>query len=272
MKRSLSILFVILSIVCCANAQSKDDIKLVKQLVNNPSQRKPLPSIMTDDSICNDFVYIMEKMDESVIESMLDSARTRQKENNFLDEHIDLVLNSEQAAAFREKMIREKLRLDYFVEEYDILKDNRRAEQREMPESELVYLYYSMSGMMNYPYMPASITRMSEDKAIVKYAPPYYEKSFETSADYLQELREIVRDEKLYQLHGSYRMRTCKLPDFYEQIEILDGMSWSFEAKFADGTTISSGGERYPQQDVYKIQKALENIIIQYIQNHQQKK
>lgn len=103
----------------------------------------------------------------------------------------------------------------------------------QMPESELVSITYTRSGTMaGYEY-EGHVTKTDSGvvaKAMRKNYSPLYQLKVDKKA--LADLRDIIREEKMYAYEPDYR------PPF----QIYDGYSWSFEAVFADGKSISSSG------------------------------
>ena len=54
-------------------------------------------------------------------------------------------------------------------------------------------------------------------------------------------MHDAIISQHLYQLHGYYGFKDWDLPDI-EKYRLLDGQKWNFEAKYSDGTVISSSG------------------------------
>lgn len=105
---------------------------------------------------------------------------------------------------------------------------------KKMPESELVSVEYTRSGTMaGYEYEG----RVEKDstggfvlRAMQESYGPLYEKRL--NAEELKYFLRIIEEEKMFKYKESYR----------PAMEVLDGWSWSFDARFADGSSIASHG------------------------------
>lgn len=103
-----------------------------------------------------------------------------------------------------------------------------------MPKGQLVKIEYSESGTMaGYRYY-GCVELQKDGSVIVKAQKESYGEIIEkkVKAEVLTELRNIVKEHKMYKYKERYR----------PFLKVLDGYSWSFYAKFSDGESISSNG------------------------------
>ncbi len=267
----------LLAIFCCCLIPSlmkgqstpfgREELRTVKSFVRNPLLRVPLPYLMRSDMDCMNFSTHLLGQSEQELLQVADSAMARKKENDFILERIDYAVSPAKAEKIKEQIHREELRLEAFEYNYKRFKAIKEAERREMPKGELVYIRYSISGMVYYPLMPANIRKVDENKALVTYAEGYYEKSFETDVSFLSELREYIKDKKLYKLYSTYDNHSFdNLPDLGGPWMKLDGMTWDFTAKFSDGTVIDVGGNNPSGADLSTLQLMIENLINKHLE------
>lgn len=107
--------------------------------------------------------------------------------------------------------------------------------QKKMPEGDLVRVEFSRHGTMaGYEYYG----RVKQDstgayvlRAMRESRGPLYEKKVDAAV--IQKFRQIIEEEKMYKYKEVYT----------PMMRVLDGWSWSFSAKFSDGTVISAHGE-----------------------------
>lgn len=250
MKKSFLMMAILISVG--ASAQStfpKQELKRVKTLLKQARLRVPLPRLMSYDHICVDELYDLTKWDEETARLKADSVRKRHEENSYIKERFTALdeRSKEQMATAMESIEREELRYDMYERECRILKNNRAADQRTEPKGELLSVTYGSSGMTYYPDLPFTISKIDGDSALVTYS--HRDFKFKVDAKYLSIMRETIMAEKLYQLHGNYNFKSWDLPDIPKH-RVLDGQKWWLEAKFSDGTIISSSGMIPPDLNV----------------------
>ena len=106
--------------------------------------------------------------------------------------------------------------------------------QKKMPEGDLLRVEFSRHGTMAgaefFGRMEKDSTGVFVVRAMREAYGPMYEKKIDAAV--IQKFRQIIEEEKMYKYKESYR----------PMMEVLDGWSWSFEAKFSDGTKIYSHG------------------------------
>lgn len=240
-----------------ASAQTEfnqKEMKKVKSLLKLAKLSAPLPRLMTDDRSCVDELYNLAKWDNETAKLKDDSIRKRHEQNCFIKERCNALDEESKTKVKRalELIDREELRFDLYARECSILESNKEADQRAEPKGELLSVSYSSIGMMHNPDLPFTISKLDEDSALVTYS--YRNLKFKVDKKYLDMMHEAIVTEHLYQLHSGYHFRKYDLPDI-PQYRLLDGQEWSFEAKFSDGTVISSSGMITPQQNVDIIPK-----------------
>ncbi len=105
---------------------------------------------------------------------------------------------------------------------------------KKMPEGDLVSIEYTRSGTMAGYIYEGRLEPDSADgfvlQAMKEEHGPLFEKRIGTEE--LLHFRRIIVEEKMYTYKDSYQ------PKF----EVLDGYSWHFTARFADGSKIASHG------------------------------
>ena len=229
-----------------ASAQTqypKEEVKRLRKLIKQTKSRTPLPRLMSSDRVCVDELYDLPKWDAQTAKLKADSVLKRHEENLFIKDHQNWAgeknLKSGKYNRIVSQIEREELRYNMYERECRILASERVADQRPEPEGELVSVSYDSSGMSYNPDLPFTITKLDNDSALVTYS--YKNLHFKVDGKYLDMMREAIITEHLYQLHKSYKFKSWDLPDIQKE-RLLDGQKWSFEAKFSDGTVISSSG------------------------------
>ena len=105
---------------------------------------------------------------------------------------------------------------------------------KKMPEGDLVGLEYTRSGTMaGYEY-EGRVKQDSTGAFVLRAMKEAYGPLFEKKLDVetMKKFRQIIEEEKMYRYKEAYR------PVF----EVLDGWSWTFVARFSDGSKIYSHG------------------------------
>ena len=258
------ITFILFLLACVFQAQAQqiynaEQLKKVSQLLSKPSLRKPLPLMMSNDRACSNAIYQLEKLDAQQMRLLTDSMKARYEENVFILPAIkEVVKDTVQRRRTTRSVEYENLRYKCFTEECDRIENNRKAEQRTEPQSELVYVYLSISGMANNPKMPMSIEVGEDDYDVGKTG--WREAPCKVSKEALKRIRQLFSEQKFYQLHPSYEFHRINLPEI-PMIEMLDGENWALIFMYADGTRISSSGSRRPKQSLYDLEKLLNEFI-----------
>jgi len=105
---------------------------------------------------------------------------------------------------------------------------------KKMPEGELVSVEYSRHGTMARAEFEGSVERDSAGSFVLIAMKETYGPLFEkkVDAEVMKRFRQIIEEEKMYQYKESYR----------PTLEVLDGWSWFFRARFSDGSSIYSHG------------------------------
>ena len=111
---------------------------------------------------------------------------------------------------------------------------------KKMPEAQLVSVRYTHSGTMaGYIFEGEMKTEKNGDVVLHAMKESYgavFEKHL--TAEQVQHFREIIEEEKMYAYKGRY----------VPPMEVLDGESWGFSARFADGSSIyTSGSNAWPK-------------------------
>ena len=251
-------MMTIAMLICIgASAQiefTKKEIKKVQAMLKQAKLRAPLPRLMTDDRSCVDELHELSKWDSETAKLKDDSIQKRHEQNLYIKERCNTMDEESKTKVERALQLidREELRFDLYARECSILESNKEADQRAEPKGELLSVSYGSIGMMHNPDLPFTISKLDEDSALVTYS--YRNLKFKVDKKYLDMMHEAIVTEHLYQLHSGYHFRKYDLPDI-PQYRLLDGQEWSFEAKFSDGTVISSSGMITPQQNVDIIPK-----------------
>ena len=263
MIRILSLAIALLTMTSLAQAQTDyntEQLKQVKKLLDNPSQRKPLPLMMTNDRACADYVYELEKLTPQQMQLLADSMRTRYEENEFLLPAIKIVVkDTVQRRRTTRSVEYEQLRYKCFKEESDRIEANRKAEMQTEPQADLVYVHLSIQGMAHNPKMPMSIEVGEGDYDIGKTG--WNEAPQKVSKDGLKRVRKLFAEQKFYQLHPSYNFRRINLPEI-PMMQMLDGEHWSLVFMYADGSRFSSSGDRRPgTQKLADLERLLNELL-----------
>jgi hypothetical protein len=111
---------------------------------------------------------------------------------------------------------------------------------QQMPEGKLVSFSFSTSGMAQYSGMSYSLTTTKEGAVMLSIREEYESEASQTQTDAaaLDSVLAIMQKRKVYLYKKSYKPR----------VEILDGDSWSFSARFESGKRLySSGSNAYPK-------------------------
>ena len=105
---------------------------------------------------------------------------------------------------------------------------------KKMPEGDLLYIEYSRHGTMAQPEYEGRVEQDSTGAFVLTAMKETYGPLFEKKVDteVMKHFRQIIEEEKMYKYKEQYR------PMF----QVYDGYTWSFYAKFSDGSSISSGG------------------------------
>lgn len=126
---------------------------------------------------------------------------------------------------------------------------------KKMPDSELVGISYTCSGMMAGYIFEGEMTKNESGDIVLRAMKesygPLYEKRL--TADDVQHFRQIIEEEKMY----AYKER------YLPKMEVLDGEMWGFEAKFADGSTIyAHGSNAWPKGNgLGRIRSYMESLV-----------
>ena len=105
---------------------------------------------------------------------------------------------------------------------------------KKMPEGELVRVEFSRHGTMARAEFEGCVEQDSTGTFVLRAMKDTYGPLFEKKldAEMMQRFRQIIVEEKMYKYKERYT----------PMMEVLDGWSWSFSAKFSDGSSISSHG------------------------------
>ena len=105
---------------------------------------------------------------------------------------------------------------------------------KKMPEGDLVSVEFTRIGTMARPEFEGHVNKDSTGafvlKAMKETCGPLFEKKLDAGP--MKKFRQIIEEEKMYRYKEAYR----------PMMEVLDGWSWSFEARFSDGSKIYSHG------------------------------
>lgn len=106
---------------------------------------------------------------------------------------------------------------------------------KKMPEGELLRVKYSRHAARAGVEYEGLVERDSTGTYILKAMQTPYGSLFEKqlNATEVQQFRQIIQEEKMYQYKEIYT----------PMMRVLDGYSWSFSAKFSDGSILSTHGE-----------------------------
>ena len=111
---------------------------------------------------------------------------------------------------------------------------------KKMPEAQLVGVRYTHSGTMAGYVFEGEMKTEKNGDVVLQAMKESYGAVFEShlTAEQVQHFRQIIEEEKMYAYKERYR----------PSMEVLDGESWSFSARFADGSSIyTSGANAWPK-------------------------
>ena len=113
--------------------------------------------------------------------------------------------------------------------------------QKKMPEGELVSVELTHSGTMAGYLFEGRVKRDSMGTFVLRAMKESYGPLFEkqVDAEVMHHFYQIIEEAKMYKYKDVY------LPKY----EVLDGRSWSFCARFSDGSEISSHGSNAGPKD-----------------------
>ena len=261
--RKLSLFLTLFLLCLCAQAQqtySSQQLDLVRKMLRNPSSRKPLPKMMTNDRECEKGIYALEELSTEALHLLSDSMKARYEENEFILPAIKYVVeDTVQRRRTTRSVEHEQLRYKCFTEECSRLERNRQADQRAEPQGELVYVKFDFSGMAHNPRMPMSLEKGEGDKDIAKTG--WQETPKEVAKGGLERIRALFSEQHFYQIHPGYFYRRINLPNIPME-RVLDGIHWSLTMVYADGTRITSSGEVWPKEHSLNDLERLMNEII----------
>ena len=105
---------------------------------------------------------------------------------------------------------------------------------KKMPEGDLVYLSLTRNGTMAHSEFDGTAEQDSTGAFVLRATKRPYGPLFEKKIhpEIMARFRQIIEEEKMYKYKEQYR------PMF----QVYDGYTWSFYAKFSDGSSIRSGG------------------------------
>ena len=106
---------------------------------------------------------------------------------------------------------------------------------KKMPEGDLLRVEFSRHAARAGAEYEGLVERDSTGVYILKAMQTPYGPLFQKQLDAteVQQFRQIIQEEKMYQYKDIYT----------PMMRVLDGYSWSFYAKFSDGSSISTHGE-----------------------------
>ena len=126
---------------------------------------------------------------------------------------------------------------------------------KKMPEAELVSLRYTQSGTMAGYIFEGEMNKDENGEMVLRAMKESYGPLFEKrlTKEEVQHFRRIIEEEKMYTFKERY------LPS----MEVLDGEGWSFDAKFADGSSIDShGSNAWPKGNgLGRIRSYMEQLV-----------
>lgn len=105
---------------------------------------------------------------------------------------------------------------------------------KKMPEGDLVYLSLTRNGTMAHSEFDGTAEQDSTGAFVLRATKRPYGPLFEKKIhpEIMARFRQIIEEEKMYKYKEQYR----------PMLQVYDGYTWSFYAKFSDGSSISSGG------------------------------
>lgn len=106
---------------------------------------------------------------------------------------------------------------------------------KKMPEGDLLRVEFSRHAARAGAEYEGLVERDSTGAYILKAMQTPYGPLFQKQLDAteVQQFRQIIQEEKMYQYKDIYT----------PMMRVLDGYSWSFSAKFSDGNIVSTHGE-----------------------------
>ncbi|MBO4564035.1 MAG: hypothetical protein J5720_01215 [Bacteroidaceae bacterium] len=126
---------------------------------------------------------------------------------------------------------------------------------KKMPDAELVSVRYTNSGTMAGFIYEGELTKEENGDIVLRAMKESYGPLFEKrlSADDVQHFRQIIEEEKMY----TYKER------YLPSMQVLDGESWTFSAKFADGSSIyTHGSNAWPKGNgLGRIRSYMEQLV-----------
>ena len=139
--RKLSLFLTLFLLCLSAQAQQtygSQQLDLVRKMLRNPSSRKPLPKMMTNDRECEKGIYALEELSTEALHLLSDSMKARYEENEFILPAIKYVVeDTVQRRRTTRSVEHEQLRYKCFTEECSRLERNRQADQRAEPQGEM---------------------------------------------------------------------------------------------------------------------------------------
>ena len=229
-------------------------------MLKNPSRRVPLPSLMSNDTTC--YEWLLEKRLIGLKPFMVvsDSMFARHEENQWLLQRMEYVFSDKQkVSTYSTEIEREELRFAQYEKEREIVKLNEEAEKRSAPTSDLIRLEYDMSGMMFNPDLPVIVSSQENDTVLVVCG--RREQKFYIMTKEMNDMNQIIMDEELYKLHPVYSFLDVNLPDI-NQLILLDGSRWRLILQYADGTIITSGGSIPSDRNLGKLEKYIFDHVL----------
>ena len=126
---------------------------------------------------------------------------------------------------------------------------------KRMPEGELVRVEISRRGTMARAEFEGRVEQDSTGTFVLRAMKESYGPLFEKRLDagMMQRFRQIIEEEKMYKYKERYT----------PMMEVLDGWSWSFSAKFSDGSSIwSHGSNASPKGDgLSRIRSYMQELV-----------
>ena len=126
---------------------------------------------------------------------------------------------------------------------------------KKMPEAELIGIRYTNTGTMAGYIFEGEMMKDANGDIVLRAMKESYGPLFEKhlTADEVSYFRQIMEEEKMYDYKERY------LPKW----EVLDGESWMFTAKFADGSSIDThGSNAWPQGNgLERIRSYMEQLV-----------
>ena len=252
-----------MAIFCGLQAQenklSKKERKQLAAMVENGSLRAALPELLQSDRQCLDWTSDLKHKASDELERGWGLAVERKKQNDYIKEHIgEAVRDSSLVQKTLYDISREEMRFQYFKMEYNEFRSDQAADRRAMPKGRITTLSLRHNSMRHNPYSPYEVRQEGEH---MKLTYGRTESTIHYDLAMLDSLTSIFERERLYQLHSSYRVKGCPLPDAMIHADLFDGDNWTMTACFDDGTVISSGGMFLPGLRVTALEHFLDGLI-----------